>query len=88
LLAELMAGQPIQCDILGKDKDGRALGVCIAADIELNKKADPAVSMLASLRPNHGARSRKNSDMMTSLQAKRATTKTMSLRFFTCSIIC
>ena len=36
-LANLIAGQSVQCEILGRDDYGRALGVCMAADVELNR---------------------------------------------------
>jgi endonuclease YncB( thermonuclease family) len=35
-LADLIAGQPVQCEIVGRDDYARALGVCMVADIELN----------------------------------------------------
>lgn len=35
-LADLIAGEQVQCDILGRDAFGRALGVCSVADTELN----------------------------------------------------
>ena len=36
-LANLIAGQSVQCEIAGRDAYGRALGVCTAAGIELNR---------------------------------------------------
>jgi endonuclease YncB( thermonuclease family) len=35
-LADLIAGEPVQCDIVGRDAFGRALGICSVADTELN----------------------------------------------------
>ena len=36
-LANLVAGRSVKCEIVGRDDYGRALGVCIAADTELNR---------------------------------------------------
>ena len=36
-LANLIAGQSVQCEILGRDDYARALGVCMVADVELNR---------------------------------------------------
>jgi hypothetical protein len=36
-LADLIAGRVVQCEIVGRDTYGRALAVCTAADIELNR---------------------------------------------------
>ena len=36
-LANLIAGQSVQCEIVGRDDYARALGVCTAADTELNR---------------------------------------------------
>jgi endonuclease YncB( thermonuclease family) len=35
-LADLIAGQPVQCEIVGRDDFGRALGICSAGSTELN----------------------------------------------------
>ena len=35
-LVDLIAGRPVQCEILGKDAFGRALAVCSVADTEIN----------------------------------------------------
>jgi len=37
VLANLIAGQPVQCEIVGRDNYGRALGKCTVADTELNR---------------------------------------------------
>jgi Staphylococcal nuclease homologue len=37
VLANLIAGQTVQCEIVGRDNYARALGVCTVADVELNK---------------------------------------------------
>jgi endonuclease YncB( thermonuclease family) len=36
-LANLIAGRSVECEIIGRDDYGRALGVCTVADTELNK---------------------------------------------------
>ena len=36
-LANLIAGRSVQCEIVGRDDYARALGVCTAADTELNR---------------------------------------------------
>ena len=36
-LANLIAGQSVQCEIVGRDDYARALGVCTVADTELNR---------------------------------------------------
>ena len=36
-LANLIAGQPVQCEIERRDTYGRALGTCMAANVELNR---------------------------------------------------
>jgi endonuclease YncB( thermonuclease family) len=36
-LASLIASRSVQCEIVGKDHYGRAVGVCTAGDIELNR---------------------------------------------------
>ena len=36
-LATLIAGQSVQCEIIGRDDYARALGVCMVGDVELNR---------------------------------------------------
>ena len=36
VLAELIAGRPVQCELLGKDNYGRSLGICSVGGTELN----------------------------------------------------
>jgi endonuclease YncB( thermonuclease family) len=36
-LANLIVGRSVQCEVIGKDDYGRALGVCTVADTELNR---------------------------------------------------
>jgi endonuclease YncB( thermonuclease family) len=36
VLAELIAGRPVQCELLGKDNYGRSLGICSVGGIEVN----------------------------------------------------
>lgn len=36
-LAALIAGKPVQCEIVGRDDYARALGICSVGDIELNR---------------------------------------------------
>jgi Staphylococcal nuclease homologue len=36
-LSALIAGQPVQCEIVGRDQYARALGVCTVGSVEINK---------------------------------------------------
>lgn len=37
-LSELVAGRQVRCELLGQDRWGRALAVCFAGDLELNRE--------------------------------------------------